>query len=128
MRDLTRDNFGLLIAYVLPGFVALWGGSYHVEAVRPWLNATPSDAPTVGGFLYTTLASTTLGLTISGMRWAVVDRVLAGPGSAARHGISSSSRSVSPLTRFWSSITTATISFTLFSAHLARNISEFPFH
>jgi hypothetical protein len=80
MRDLTRDNFGLLIAYVLPGFVALWGGSYHVEAVRPWLQATPKDAPTVGGFLYTTLASTTLGLVISGVRWAVVDQLLARTG------------------------------------------------
>ena len=77
MRDLTRDNFGLLIAYVLPGFVALWGGAYHVEAVRPWLRSTPADAPTIGGFLYATLASTTLGLIISGVRWAVIDRLLA---------------------------------------------------
>lgn len=80
MRDLTRDNFGLLMAYVLPGFVALGGAAYHVDAVRPWLQSTPADAPTVGGFLYATLASTTLGLIISGVRWAVIDRVLARTG------------------------------------------------
>jgi hypothetical protein len=77
MRDITRDNFGLLIAYLLPGFVALWGAAYHVEAVRSWLRSTPPDAPTVGGFLYATLASTALGLVISAVRWAVIDRILA---------------------------------------------------
>ena len=64
MRDLTRDNFGLLIAYVLPGFVTLWGAAYHIEAVRPWLQSTAPDAPTIGGFLYATLASTALGLIV----------------------------------------------------------------
>ena len=70
MRDLTRDNFGLLIAYLLPGFVALWGAAYHVEAVQSWLRSTAPDAPTIGGFLYATLASTALGLVISAVRWA----------------------------------------------------------
>jgi hypothetical protein len=77
MRDITRDNFGLLIAYLLPGFVALWGAAYHVEAVQSWLRSTPPDAPTVGGFLYATLASTALGLVLSAVRWAVIDRILA---------------------------------------------------
>jgi hypothetical protein len=76
MRELTRDNFGLLIAYLLPGFVALWGISEHVPAAQAWLRSTPPDAPTVGGFLYATLASTALGLVVSAVRWAVVDRIL----------------------------------------------------
>ncbi len=76
MRDITRDNFGLLIAYLLPGFVALWGAAYHIEAVRLWLRSTSPDAPTIGGFLYATLASTALGLVLSAVRWAVVDRIL----------------------------------------------------
>ena len=77
MQDLTRDNFGLLIAYLLPGFVALWGAAYHVEVVRSWLESTPPDAPSIGGFLYVTLASTALGLIVSAARWAVVDRLFA---------------------------------------------------
>ena len=80
MRDLTRDNFGLLVAYVLPGFITLWGAAYHIEAVRSWLRSTAPDAPTVGGFLYATLASTALGLVVSAVRWAVIDRLLAGFG------------------------------------------------
>jgi hypothetical protein len=76
MRDVTHDNFGLLIAYLLPGFVVLWGAAYHVETARSWIGATPSDAPTVGGFLYATLASTAAGLIVSAVRWAIVDRVM----------------------------------------------------
>lgn len=76
MRDITRDNFGLLIAYLLPGFVVLWGVSYHEVTVRSWLRATAPDAPSIGGFLYATLASTALGLIVSAVRWAVIDRVL----------------------------------------------------
>ncbi len=80
MRELRRDNFGLLIAYILPGSVALWGAAYHVEAVALWLRAAPREAPSIGGFLYATLASTALGLVISAVRWALVDRVLARAG------------------------------------------------
>jgi hypothetical protein len=77
MRDLTRDNFGLLIAYLLPGFVCLWGAAYYVDPVRQWLRSSPPDAPTIGGFLYSTLASTGLGLVISAVRWATIDRLFA---------------------------------------------------
>jgi hypothetical protein len=76
MRDITRDNFGLLIAYLLPGFVALWGVAYHEATLHAWLRATAPDAPSIGGFLYATLASTALGLIVSAVRWAVIDRVL----------------------------------------------------
>jgi hypothetical protein len=76
VRELKRDNFGLLIAYILPGSVALWGASFHVEVARVWLQTAPGEAATIGGFLYATLASTALGLIISAVRWALVDRVL----------------------------------------------------
>jgi hypothetical protein len=80
MRDLTQDNFGLLIAYLLPGFVALWGAAYYVGAVHTWIHATPPDAPSVGGFLYSTLASTAAGVVLSAIRWATIDRILAWSG------------------------------------------------
>src|SRR5438093_134632 len=52
VRDVTSENFGLLIAYLLPGFVALWGVSPAVPGAGAWLAAPPVGAPTVGGFLY----------------------------------------------------------------------------
>ncbi len=73
MRDVTSHNFGLLIAYILPGMTALWGASYFSPTIRVWLGSAPADAPTVGGFLYLTIAATAAGLVASTVRWAVID-------------------------------------------------------
>ena len=74
MKELSSKNFGLLIAYLLPGFVALLGVSYFSATVRGLLTITEATtAPTVGGFLYLTLASVAAGLTASTVRWAVID-------------------------------------------------------
>ena len=75
MQQLTSKNFGLLIANLLPGFTALWGASQFSETVRMWLGTTPSDAPSVGGFLYVTLASIGAGMTVSAVRFLVIDRI-----------------------------------------------------
>lgn len=73
MKDVTSSNFGLLIAYLLPGFATLWGISYVSLPVRAWLGAGPENAPTVGGFLYVTLASVAAGMTVSATRWLLID-------------------------------------------------------
>lgn len=73
MKETSVTNFGLVIAYLIPGFTALWGVGYFSETVRSWLGASAPDAPTIGGFLYGTLASIAVGLTVSTIRWAVLD-------------------------------------------------------
>ncbi|MBS0204494.1 MAG: hypothetical protein JSS49_16440 [Planctomycetes bacterium] len=75
MQDVTRDNFGLLIAYVLPGFVTLWGVSFFSGTVRHWLGTSSQASPTVGGFLYVTVAAVATGLLVSTIRWMTVDRI-----------------------------------------------------
>ena len=75
MKESSVTNFGLLIAFLLPGFVALWGVSYVSEAVRQWFGAPPDSAPSVGGFLYVTLASVMAGLTVSTVRWIAIDSI-----------------------------------------------------
>jgi hypothetical protein len=78
LREVTGQNFGFLIAYVLPGFVTLWGISHFSPTVAGWLLAPPgatSSAASVGGFLYVTLASVGAGLTASTIRWALIDRL-----------------------------------------------------
>jgi len=77
VRDLNRDNFGLLIAYLLPGFVVLLGLAEHVAAVHGWLGSTAAGPPTVGGFLYTTVGSTAAGMIVSAIRWLTLDHVFA---------------------------------------------------
>lgn len=75
VHQVTSKNFGLLIAYLLPGFTALWGVSYFSPTVHSWMNATPSSPATIGGFLYVTLASIGAGLTVSTVRWALIDTI-----------------------------------------------------
>ena len=77
MKDVTEKNFGVIIAFWLPGFLFLWGLSYSWPQVATWLaKSSASDAPTVGGFLYATLASLAVGLLINAVRWAIVQEVL----------------------------------------------------
>jgi hypothetical protein len=75
MSELSHKNFGLLIAYVLPGFVALWGISQFSPTVESWIATSGQGAPTIAGFLYGTLASLAAGLTVSAVRWVIIDRL-----------------------------------------------------
>ncbi len=71
---LNDRQFGILIAYVIPGFIVVHGLSYHWPVIANWLG--PGQQPTVGGFLYVTLASVACGLVVSTARWLVVDTLL----------------------------------------------------
>ena len=75
MKDVSVANFGLLIAYVLPGFIVLWGISFFSPTVSQWLLGERGYCATVGGFFYTTLASVTLGLAVNAIRWATIDAI-----------------------------------------------------
>lgn len=73
MKEASTFDFGLLIAYVLPGVVTVWGLGRFSETVRSWFSASAAGPPTVGGFLFLTLASVAIGLTVSTIRWLVLD-------------------------------------------------------
>ncbi len=73
VKDVTSENFGLLIAYVLPGFILLWSLAPYSITIAGWLGQATGDQPTVGGFLYVTLASVGLGQFVSTLRWLVMD-------------------------------------------------------
>lgn len=73
MQSISNSNFGPLIAYLVPGATALWGISYSVPAVRTWFATTSGDPPTIGGFLYLTIASIACGMVVTAIRWASVD-------------------------------------------------------
>ena len=75
MKEVSTSNFGILISNLVPGFTALWGASYFSETVRVWLGSSPVNAPTVGGFLYVTIASVALGMTVGSVRWLVIDTI-----------------------------------------------------
>lgn len=73
MGELSARNFGLLVAYLLPGFIALLGLGHGLPAVQVWLASGPGMEPSVGGFLNLTLASLAVGMVVSGVRWAALD-------------------------------------------------------
>jgi len=73
MRDLNGSNFGIAIAYLIPGFIMLWGIAQLNPSVADWVQQASKGDLTIGGFLYATLASLTLGLIASTIRWAVID-------------------------------------------------------
>lgn len=78
--SLTARNFGLLIAYVIPGFVALAGLGIVSEPVRLWLLGADDRGPTVGGVVYLLLACVAAGMTASAVRWLLIDQIHARAG------------------------------------------------
>jgi phosphotransferase system glucose/maltose/N-acetylglucosamine-specific IIC component len=73
MDEFSHRNFGLTIAYVLPGFVVLWTASYFSDSLGQWLATAPQSAPSIGSFLYGLLGSLGAGLIVSAVRWATID-------------------------------------------------------
>jgi hypothetical protein len=77
VKDLNEDSFGWLIAFLLPGFVLLFGLSFTSDQVSSWLATSSGEhSAEIGGFLYGTLASLALGLFISAVRGLIMDRPL----------------------------------------------------
>jgi small-conductance mechanosensitive channel len=76
MKEVTDKNFGVIIAFWLPGVILLWGLTYSYPELSAWLTkASGSEAATIGGFLYVTLAALALGMVISAVRWLIIDTI-----------------------------------------------------
>lgn len=73
MQSVTNANFGPLVAYLLPGATVLLGVSPFSSLVRSWFAVSPDGTPTIGGFLFLTVASMGVGMTVSAVRWLVID-------------------------------------------------------
>jgi len=73
VKSRTGWNFGIVIAYLLPGFVILCGLGFLSDAVATWLLGAGRQEPTIGGFLYVTIASLAAGMLANAFRWALID-------------------------------------------------------
>lgn len=83
MQPVSSDAFGPLVAYLVPGATVLLGFSPFSATLRGWFGAASDQAPTIGGFLYLTVAAFAVGMTVSALRWAVVDQLHARTGLPA---------------------------------------------
>lgn len=80
MSNVSNDNFGPLVAYLVPGGTVLLGLSLFSPTLQNWFAASPPGAPSLGGFLYLTVASLAAGMTVSALRWAIIDSLHARTG------------------------------------------------
>jgi hypothetical protein len=72
-QDGPLTNFGLLIAYVLPGFTALQGLPFLSPSRSGWGAADAETVPTLTSFLSGTTEAIAVGLIVSTVRWLVID-------------------------------------------------------
>src|SRR5712691_1801277 len=73
IQPVTNANFGPLVAYLLPGATVLLGVSPFSPLVKSWFAVSPDGTPTIGGFLFLTVASMGVGMTVSAIRWLIID-------------------------------------------------------
>lgn len=77
MKDITYTQFGLLIAYLLPGFVVIWGisGLWPVAPLCSGDTEACATIPSLVWFFNTTLGAITAGMAVSAIRFVLVDTV-----------------------------------------------------
>lgn len=73
MKSNLDMNFGLIIAFLLPGFILIYGLSFTYPDLKTALLYTAEDRASVAAFLLTTLASLASGLVVSALRWMILD-------------------------------------------------------
>jgi hypothetical protein len=73
MDNLNRQ-FGLIVAYLLPGFIALAGIAPLIPVVSSWLQPL-SQGIGIGPPLYALLAATAMGMVVSCFRWLLIDAI-----------------------------------------------------
>ena len=75
-RDLVAENFGLLIAYLAPGLLALAALSFAYEPFGTWFRASAGPGTSVGSAFVLFVAAAGMGVAVQGARWVLFENVL----------------------------------------------------
>jgi uncharacterized membrane protein YciS (DUF1049 family) len=75
MQGTPNWQFGLLVAYVLPGFIGLAGLAPLFPTVARWLQPVGQGDLGIGPPVYAVLAAITMGMIVSCFRWLLIDRI-----------------------------------------------------
>ena len=68
--------FGLIVAYLVPGFIGLAGVSPFLPVVGEWLQPVSWGDWGIGPTIYALLAATGVGMMVSCFRWFIIDHVM----------------------------------------------------
>ena len=74
MEAFSRQ-FGLMIAYLLPGFIGLVGLAPLIPTVAEWLHAAARGDAGLGPPVYALLAAMATGMVVSSVRWLLIDHI-----------------------------------------------------
>lgn len=73
MKDVTVTSFGLVIAYLLPGLIGLYGLSFWSKNFDKMFSTFLTSGSNLGLFLIVVLASLAIGLLANGLRWLLFE-------------------------------------------------------
>lgn len=73
MKDVTSTSFGLLIAFLLPGFVGLYALSFWCSTLRRVFDTFLTVESNVGLSIMVLLAALALGLQVTVLRWVIFE-------------------------------------------------------
>jgi hypothetical protein len=71
----SSNQFGLLVAYLLPGFIGLAGVAPLTPLVALWLQPVSQGEAGFGPPIYTVLAATAVGMILNCFRWLLIDHI-----------------------------------------------------
>ena len=66
-------DFGKIIAYLLPGFVGLWGLSHYSWTVAHWFQLSGAEESSFDNVSFILLGSLAFGVILSAFRWLIFD-------------------------------------------------------
>jgi len=76
MSKISSRQFGLIVAFLIPGFVGLAGLAPLMPVVAEWLRPVNLGDFGIGPTIYALMAATAVGMILSCVRWLVIDHLL----------------------------------------------------
>ncbi len=74
MKELNIKSFGLIIAYLLPGFACIFCFAFWIDSFEDLINGFMSANSDFGSFLFILLLALLLGLILNAFRWIIYER------------------------------------------------------
>lgn len=73
--NISHNQFALIVAYLLPGFIGLVGIAPFVPLLATWLKPGSYSEASLGPPIYVLLAATAIGMLTGCTRWLIIDHI-----------------------------------------------------